>query len=418
MNKTTSSRQFDVVLWGATGFAGKLTAQYLAQTSTSEPLSWAIAARNEQKLQTLQKELQDEFPDATAPEIIVAESFDLPSLKAMAKQTKVICSTVGPYAKYGTPLVQACVEEQTDYCDLTGEVQWMKDVIEKFHEQASEQNVRIVHTCGFDSIPSDLGTLHLQLHAMKQHDAPAKEVRLFVQSASGGLSGGTMASMINLFEEASQNKDVIRTAMHPYSLNPPEKRHGPTQLSDNRYGHDDLINSWVAPFFMASVNTRVVRRSNALMDDIYGKDLRYSEAMITAKGAKGALASTAITGAFMAFGTTMAIKPTRKLLQKHVLPKPGEGPSKEKIVNGHFSCLLVGEVDSDKIKVKVSANRDPGYGATAIMLAESAICLAKDRAKTAKLDYTLDGGILTPASAMGEVLIARLNASGVRIEVK
>jgi short subunit dehydrogenase-like uncharacterized protein len=410
-------RALDVVLWGATGFAGKLVAEYFAKISSERPIKWAIAGRTRSKLEVLLKDLLRDFPELIEPELIVAESFDRDSLVEMAKQTRVICSTVGPYAKYGNELVSVCVQEDTDYCDLTGETHWVRKMIDAHHEQANEQGTRIVHFCGFDSIPSDMGTLMLQEHAITTHGTPCEEVRYFLTDVSGGFSGGTAASMINMFEEGTKDREVFRSAGHPYGLNPRDDRKGPKQLSDLRYGYDEFIDAWVGPFVMASVNTRVVRRSNALLGHRWGKDLLYSEAMRVKKGVKGAVGSTALAGGFMAFGASMALKPTRKLLKKFVLPEPGEGPSRDKIENGYFAVTLVGKARDKTITGKVYGERDPGYGATALMLGESALCLARMREELDANPHTLKGGVLTPASAMGTVLLEQLKEAGMTFEI-
>lgn len=413
-------RPYDVVLWGATGFAGELVAEYLANKSvTDETFTWAIAARNVNKLEDLLQKLKQTTPSMVEPAILVAESFDRDSLRVMARQARAVCSTVGPYAKYGSDLVEVCVEERTDYCDLTGETHWVKQMIDAHHTRAHDEGTRIVHCCGFDSIPSDLGALLVQRHALDTHGLPCEEIRYFLVGVSGGFSGGTAASMINMFEEGANDRDVFRVAAHPYSLNPPDKKQGPKQLSDLRYGKDEFIDSWVAPFFMASVNTRVVRRSNALMHDLYGENFRYSEAIKIKKGGVlGAAGATALTGGFAAFGGAMAFKPTREALKRFALPAPGEGPSRDKIERGYFKVELVGRVRGETLRATVRATKDPGYGATALMLAESALCLARDTETTGALGYTIKGGVLTPASAMGEVLIDRLNEAGMTLRMR
>ena len=413
-------RPYDVVLWGATGFAGELVAEYLAAKSLQDSsFTWAIAARSATKLEALLRDLKEATPGLVEPAILIAESFDRDSLRVMARQARVVCSTVGPYAKYGSDLVEVCVEERTDYCDLTGETHWVKRMIDAHHTRAHAEGTRIVHFCGFDSIPSDLGALLLQRHAIETHGVPCEEIRYFLVGASGGFSGGTVASMLNLFEEGEQDREVFRIAANPYSLNPPDKKRGPKQLSDMRYGKDDFIDGWVAPFIMASVNTRVVRRSNALMHDLYGEHFRYSEAIKIKKGGvAGAAGATALTGGFAAFGSAMAFKPTRKALKRFALPAPGEGPSRDKIERGYFKVELVGRARGETLRATVRATKDPGYGATALMLGESALCLARDTAQTGALGYTIKGGVLTPASAMGEVLIERLVDAGMTLKIR
>ena len=416
---SSHDRELDLVLFGATGFTGQLVADYLAAKSAREPFAWAIAGRTRDKLEGVRDQIKSAHPELVPPELIIAESFDRESLRAMAERARVICSTVGPYAKYGDDLVDICVEQDTDYCDLTGETFWVRRMIEAHHEEASRGGTRIVHCCGFDSIPSDLGVWMVQQHAITEHGAPCDEVRFYLNGARGGISGGTVESMVNLFEEGERDREVLRAAAHPYTLNPPDQRRGVEQPSDMRYGYDKEIDAWVGPFFMASVNTRVVRRTNALLASPYGEAFRYSEAMRTKSGLSGMVGATAMAGGFGALGAALAFKPTRELLKKLVLPKAGEGPSQEQMESGYFSITLIGAVKGSKHRVKgeIYVKRDPGYGGTSLMLAEAAHCLARDREALDASEALFKGGVLTPASAMGDVLLSRLREAGMTFDV-
>ncbi len=411
------SREFDVVLWGATGFAGTLTAEYLADAYGTDRLDWAIAGRNEAKLEQLREDLRERYGELEGLGLVVGDAFDRDSLEAMAERTDVVCTTVGPYADFGTELVAACLDRETDYCDLTGEVQWMRETIEGHHDEARERGVRLVHTCGFDSIPSDLGAWMVQKRAREQYGVPCEKIAFGVATVSGGLSGGTLASMANTFEAASEDPELRRTLAAPYSLNPPGQRDGPDRPPQSGVRYDEQLEAWTGPFVMATVNEKVVRRTNALLDFPYGRQFQYRESTICGAGVSGAIKAAGLTAGVGAFAGAMALGPTRSLLQATILPEPGEGPSRESIENGHFTVKLVGTgTDASgepfRVDAEVGADRDPGYGATATMLGESAVCLADD-----PVDEGLSGGVLTPASAMGTRLIERLRRAGMRWQV-
>lgn len=392
--------EFDIVIYGVSGFAGKLVAEYMVQHAPKD-LVWAAAGRDEAKVRAA----LDDVGAASSVPIIVADSNDVESLHKMAKATRVVCSTVGPYARYGSGLVAACVDEGVDYCDLTGEVHWMRRMIDRHHERAQESGARIVHTCGFDSIPSDLGNLFVQDAFKKKFGRYATEVRFYLKVAKGGFSGGTVASMLNLMEEASENKEVRRILVNPYSLSPGDK--GPDGRDRMGAEHDARVGQWTAPFLMGSVNTRVVRRSNFLMNHVWGENFSYDERMLTGKGPKGAIAAGSISAGMVGFTGVAAMGPTRNLLSKF-LPKPGEGPTPEQIEKGFYEVLFVAKDGDDELQAKVAGKKDPGYGATALMLAESAMELAQTEG---------EGGVLTPASSMGVGLIQRLQSAGMVFEV-
>ena len=409
------SRRYDVVLWGATGFTGRLVAEYLAKHHGSGPLRWALAGRSRDKLLGLREDLAKIDPLAAELPIEVGDSHDHATLASLASRSEVICSTVGPYARYGSPLVAACVQEGTDYCDLTGEVQWVRKMLDRHHDHARATGARIVHCCGFDSIPSDLGCLMLQEHALSAHGSPCDEIELDVARMSGGFSGGTMASMMNVFEEARRDRAVRSVLRDPYSLHPEGERSGPPAPDQLGLGHDDR--GWTGPFMMAAVNTRVVRRSNALLDWRYGRDFRYSERSRFAPGAKGFARAAALTGQVAALSMAMVVPTLRSLLSRHALPAPGEGPSRQAMERGRFDLRLHGRGrDRDgrpfEVSGHVAGKGDPGYSQTAVMLAESALCLVLEGG-----DLGCSGGILTPASSMGARLLERLRRAGHTYEV-
>jgi len=399
------SRPWDIVLYGASGFTGRLTAEVMA--GFEPDVRWAIAGRNRPKLEQVRAEL-DLPPGVSRPEVLIADSTDRGALDLIARDASVVCTTVGPYAKYGTELVAACVEHGTDYCDLTGETQFIRRMVDQWHDRAVETGARIVHCCGFDSIPSDLGLLALQRALVDATGEPADHVVYALKSARGGASGGTIASMLNVLEEA-RDPAVRRILGHPYALNPEGDRRGPdgSDLMTARYDRD--LKQWTAPFVMAAINTRVVRRSHSLMGRPWGEDFRYREVSAMGTGAKGATRAYSMAAGLGAFIGATAVKPLRALLEKTVLPSPGEGPDQAAREKGRFAVDLVGFRGGAEVgRAKVRGSMDPGYGATSFMLAESARCLALDGAT-----LTSPGGVLTPAVAMGARLTQRLNDVGV-----
>lgn len=405
-----SERTYDVVLFGATGFTGKLVAEYLAKAAPS--LRWAIAGRNREKLESVRAGLGAR---AAAVPILVADSADRPALDGIAREARVVCSTVGPFTLHGRQLVGACVEAGTDYCDSTGEPQFVRAMIDLHHARAKETGARIVPCCGFDSIPSDLGTLLVQHHAREAHGAACPEVRHYVRIRGGAVSGGTAASMVQIMDEASRDPSVRRLLTDPYALDPD---HGPNgaQQPDGPRGptFDPDVGRWVGPFVMAAINVRVVRRSNALLGYAWGRDFRYREGMLFGRGAAGWMRATSMTAGIGAAMGAMALAPLRRLAARTALPRPGEGPSKEKRDASSFESRFVGvrEGSSERILATVRGVGDPGYGETAKMVGESALCLAFDRASTRE-----EGGILTPASCMGMTLVERLRRAGMTFQI-
>lgn len=380
------SREFDVIVYGATGFTGRLVAEYLDGQYKGSDVKWAMAGRSQDKLEAVRVEMGI----STDIPLIVANSNEPASLADMAARTKAVCTTVGPYQLYGDPVVKACVEAGTDYVDLSGEPAWMHDTIEKYDAAAKESGARIVHSCGFDSIPFDLGVYFMQKHAMANHGGACSAVRGRVRKMKGTFSGGTAASFFETMKRAGQQPEVLDWLKDPFSLTP--EFEGPPQPSGHKPIFEADLDSWSAPFIMASINTKNVHRSNALLGHLYGTDFTYDEMVLTGPGEQGEAAANHVAN-----DKSMATNP----------PKPGEGPSKEERETGFYDVMYVGDApDGHRIIASVSGDKDPGYGSTSKMIAESALCLARDIDRAAT-----PGGVYTPAPAMGEALIARLEAN-------
>lgn len=409
MSENNTAR-YDLVVFGATSFVGQILAEYLlTHYGVDGEVSWAIAGRSDSKLNALKTKLGSK---AQALPVILADAADETALRHLCDQTRVVISTVGPYALYGEPLVKVCAETGTDYCDLTGEVQWIRRMIERYQEQAQASGARIVHCCGFDSIPSDMGVWFLQQQAQQTFGEPCQDVRMRVKVAKGGLSGGTVASMINIAKEVGASPALRKELANPFSICPPDHRSQKRQPSIKSAEFDRTFNAWLAPFVMGAINTRVVHRSNALLGASYGKEFTYDEAIMTGKGTKGRLTAYGIVGALGAFFTASAIKPTRWVVEK-LVPKPGEGPTEEQQENGFYDIRFVGHTrDGKSIITKVTGDRDPGYGSTSKMLGEAGLCLAFD------LPEEVQGGFWTPASALNGKLLERLQSkAGLTFEV-
>lgn len=405
------SRKFDIVVWGASGFTGRLVAEYLVEhylqrSGNPHGLRVALAGRDQSKVAAVAREIG--APDLP---VLVGDSFDAASLDAIASQAEVVLTTVGPYAKYGDELVAACVRHGTDYCDLTGETHFVRDMIDAHHDAARRSGARIVHCCGYDSIPSDLGTLMVQEAFKDRHGSYAGEVKMGAGEMSGGASGGTLASMINIIDDIKANPKLRKVLGDPYALNPKGVR-GPDKGDQTGVRFDDDFDMWTAPFVMAAINTRIVRRSHALLGEPWGEDFRYSEVMTTGKGLTGIQRAVAVTAGVAGFFALVALPVTRPLIEKR-LPSPGEGPSEEARKKGFFKTRLIALGDGHSVRGVVEGFQDPGYGATAVMIGESALCLALDGAALES-----EGGNLTPASAMGMRLVERLRDAGMNFEVK
>ena len=394
------TREHDIVLHGATGFVGALVAAYLAGAAHAD-VRIALSGRSREKLERTRAELPS---SAQGWPLVVADAADPTALAALAASTRVVVSTVGPYATYGLPLVEACARAGTHYADLTGEVLFVREAIDRCDALARESGARIVHSCGYDSVPSDLGVLLL-------HEAAGElaDVRL-VATAKGGLSGGTVASMRAQMDAMRHDPAARRLAADPHALSPdPAAEPAPVQPPDAGPPGRLQDGTWTAPFIMAGYNTRIVRRSNALTDWSYGRGLRYGELMGCGRGVRGAAAAGAVTaglvGALAGISAAMTTAPTRALLDR-VLPAPGSGPSAASRAAGWFRSELHAVASGGRrFRAVVAGPGDPGYAATAVMLGESALCLAEDATGDR-------AGSLTPATAMGTALVERLRKAG------
>jgi short subunit dehydrogenase-like uncharacterized protein len=422
-----ASRPFDLVLFGATGFTGRLVAEYLAErsaTSGAERLRFALGGRNREKLESVRAGLVGIDPRLADLPILVADSGDETALRAVAAQTRVVCTTVGPYAIHGLPLVGACAALGTDYCDLTGEVQFIRAAIDQHHATATATGARIVPSCGFDSLPSDLG-VHLLGEHFRARGMALAEARLYVEKMAGGASGGTIASMLNLLEEASRDRKVRSLLGDPYALIPDRQvDRGPDGSDQMGVRWDKDNERYSAPFVMAAINTRVVRRSNAIAGYPYGHDFRYSEVMGFRSGARGFWKATGLSIGLGAFIGLAALPPVRKLIAKRI--PPGAGPTKEERERGSFRIRIIGygghgghggpgtgtQSGRERAEALIEGHRDPGYGETARMLGQAALCLALDPRPEGAT-----GGVLTPAVALGTRLIERLRGFGMRWDV-
>ena len=400
-----TDREYDLILFGASSFVGRLTAEYLAGAAP-DGMKIALAGRSRAKLEKVRVGLPvpaDQWP------IVLADSGDEKSLSEMARSTRVLVTTVGPYLKYGLPLVHACAEAGTDYADLTGEVLFVRRSIDSAHEIAEKKGTRIVHSCGFDSIPSDLSVLALSDAVKAAGAGDLEETTLTVTAMRGGFSGGTIDSMKVQLDEGRANRESKRLAADPYALSPdrsqdPEPRSEPDVTGISR---DSDTGAWLAPFVMATYNTRIVRRSNALTGRSYGEDFRYQEVMSAGQGPAGAVKAAGILASLGALVQGLSFTPTRKVLDR-LLPDPGQGPSADKREKGFFRMVTKTKTSSGRrFSCRVEADGDPGYKATAVMLGESGLCLALDRN-----DLPAAAGVLTPATAMGEALTTRLRAAG------
>jgi len=407
-----TAARHDLVVFGATSFVGQILARYLAeQFGTDGALNWAAAGRSRQKLEALRDSLG---PKASGLQLIEADAGDAASLEALCARTRVVISTVGPYALFGEPMVKACVESGTDYCDLTGEVQWIRRMIHRYEDEAKASGARIVHCCGFDSIPSDLGVYFLQREALRRLGTPCTRIKMRVRAMRGGFSGGTAASLINVIREAAGDPTLRRELANPYSLCPPGYRPAARQPSVKSAEHDRDFDAWIAPFVMSAINTRIVQRSNALLEQAYGQDFVYDEAVLVGRGTRGRLSAAGMTAGIAAFLVAGALPPARWALERFVLPAPGEGPSPEAQRKGFFDIRFHGTTADGRIlRAKVTGDRDPGYGSTGKMLGQAGACLAQDVGKEDRA-----GGFWTPATIFGDRLVERLRAhAGLTFEI-
>ena len=378
------SSKFDIVVYGATGFTGQLVAEYLvAHYRGDSHLKWAMAGRSLDKLASV----RDAIGAAADTPLIVADAGDPASLKAMVDQTKSVVSTVGPYQLYGSELVAACAATGTDYLDLCGEPVWMRQMIDAHQATAQSSGARIVFSCGFDSLPFELGVFFCQETAKKVLGAPVNRVKGRVRAMKGTFSGGTAASIKATFAAAAKDLSLVALLKNPFVLTPGFE--GPKQPPGNKPAFDQDLDAWTAPFVMATINTRSVHRSNLLMGFPYGRDFVYDEMVLTGPGEKGEANAKLVVAANAQMGGAGG-------------PKPGEGPSKQERETGLYDLLFVGLApDGRQVRVAVRGDRDPGYGSTSKMIGECAICLLRDTPEVA-------GGIWTPGAAMGHRLIKRL----------
>jgi short subunit dehydrogenase-like uncharacterized protein len=405
-----NERDFEIVLWGATGYTGRLVAERLASTPASSALRWALAGRDRRKLEGVRAALAAAMPAAASLPILIGDASDPASLDAIAARTQVVCTTVGPYAQHGSALVAACVRAGTHSCDLTGELPWIRRMIDAHHEAARSTGARIVNCCGFDSVPSDLGVFMLH-EAMRARGQGLARVDAFFGESSGGFSGGTVASMMGMMEEATGEPKVRRLLDDPYALDPMPREGGRDVRDARGVSFEPRLGCWTAPFAMATINTRIVRRSNAIAGYPYGKEFRYVERMSLPTGRAGLVAALAVAGGTLGFLVAMSAKPLRKAIGRW-LPAPGAGPTPEQRARGHFIVRLFALGDGGLVlRGEIGDRRDPGYGSTAVMLSESALCLARDPLLT-------PGGVLTPAFAMGDALLTRLRAAGMTWRVE
>ena len=401
-----SARPYDIVVFGATSFVGQIMCDYLVERhGTNGDIAWAIAGRSERKLDDI---------SADVPRI-VADASSADDMAALADSCRLVISTVGPYALYGSELIAAVADAGTDYVDLTGEPQWMQRMIDAHAATAEKSGARVVHTCGFDSIPSDLGVWFTQQKAIEQFGEPCTQIAMRVKAMKGGASGGTIASMMNVVDETKADPTLRKTLGNPYALAPDGMRSGPKQPNVTVPAHDPASGEWVAPFVMAGINTKVVHRSHALLERPWGEGFLYDEAMLMGDGPLGALKAGGLVAGLGSFMGLAAVGPARPLLER-VLPKPGEGPSPAEQLAGFFDLRFHGTTANGKtITTKVTGDRDPGYGSTAKMLAESATTLLgiNRGEKTGK-----PGGFWTPSTAMGDQLVDALVAhAGLTFEV-
>ncbi len=391
--------KYDIVVWGASSFVGKLVAEYLVK-HYSDTHQIALAGRNESKLIEVNQQLcQSKCP------ILVGDAKDESFLQNLAANTKLVISTVGPYALYGKPLIKACVEQGIDYCDLTGEPQWIWQMLQSYESKAKQTGARIIHCCGFDSIPSDLGVFQLQQLAKAQHGEYCQQIHYRFKASKGGFSGGTVASMLNAIKQITADKEKARVLKTPYALLSEKVEGLPYQSAVKGLDKDPNTGHYLAPFIMASINTKVVHRTNYLLGYPWKTSFLYDESMQFSKGFKGWKKALTLVSGLALFGLSASFSFTRNLLEKYIVPKPGEGPSIKLVKSGFFKVEFKGKLANEQeIKMQVTGQGDPGYGSTCKMISETAcLLLDTDKEKTGV-------GFLTPASALGHRLVQRLES--------
>jgi short subunit dehydrogenase-like uncharacterized protein len=392
-------KALDLIVFGATGFTGRLVAEHLLKThGAGGGLRWAMAGRNLGKLQATHRELG--APQALP--LLQADAADASALAALVSQAKVVLSTVGPYQLHGEPLVRACADAGTDYVDLCGEPLWMAQMIARHEAAARASGARIVFSCGFDSIPFDLGVVFAQAEAQRRFGQPLQRVRGRVRVMKGGFSGGTMASALATVEAIRRDRSLARTLADPFALTPGFR--GPAQPEGESAAYDDAADAWTGPFIMAAINTKNVHRSNALRGHPWGRDFVYDERMLTGRGAMGERRARALARNTRLQTLALGFAPARELLRRLVLPKPGQGPSQRERDSGRYEVLFIGDTaQGQRLCAVVRGDRDPGYGSTCKLVSESALCLAQDTSPA-----MAGGGVWTPGAAMGLALVRRL----------
>ncbi len=394
-------RALDLIVFGATGFTGRLVADHLnSRYGAGGEVAWAMAGRNLAKL----REVRQLIGAGDRVPLLEADAADAASLAALVSQARAIITTVGPYQRHGEALVTACANAGTDYFDLCGEPTWMAQMIPRLQAPAHASGARIVFSCGFDSIPFDLGVVFLQDEAFRRFGAPLRRVRGRVRVMKGGFSGGTLASALATIEQAGREPAVARTLADPFALTPGFR--GPAQPASEAAAYDEMARAWTAPFIMAPINTKNVHRTNALRGHPWGSDFVYDERMLCGDGAAGKRRARAMALNGRIQNALLGFAPTRALLGRFVLPKPGEGPSAHERETGRYELQFSGETaDGRTLQALVKGDRDPGYGSTSKMISEAALCMVEeiDRGLAA-------GGVWTPGAAMGLTLVRRLQA--------
>ncbi len=406
-----TDRPYDVVLYGASGFTGKQAAQYFAQHVPRGALCWAIAGRNREKLEAVKAALG---AAAEGIDVLIADSRDQDAVSALVAGTRVLLNTAGPFALYGDAIVAACVRSRTHYVDISGETPWIRSLIERYHAQAAAEGTRIIPCCGFDSVPSDLGTYLVVRYLQATLGVPCRQMKAYFQ-LYGGFNGGTLASVFNLYDSGQSDQ-----LQDPFLLTP-----GIEHSEEEKARHQDPvlpfydaeIDSWAGPFFMGPVNTRVVRRSQALFEQwrqSYGPEFSYQE-YLKFEPPLAMVKATGVTAALALLQGIMPLSPARQVL-KMLLPQPGSGPSERTLENGWFRCELIGQADDGRrVRGLIADQGDPGNRATVKFLCESALCLALNADELP--GGPRRGGLLTPATGLGERLAQRLRATGMRIEI-
>jgi len=405
-------RSYDLILFGVTGYTGRLVAEALLESDV-EGLRWALAGRTQSKLEAVREQIAQRFPEASNLPLVLADVDDPASVAAMAQSTRVLCTTVGPYVRYGGPVVAACVAAGTDYCDLTGEVGFMRRNIEAYHEAAQAASCRIVHACGFDSVPFDIGVFAAQQEFARRYGRPADRVRSATGRMKGTFSGGTIASMAILMDTLRVDPSARRLLGNPYALVPGDT--GPDKNESRAVAYSSLHKQWTTPFIMAGCNTRVVRRSHALLGKPWGADFSYTEVMGTGPGRRGWFRAHGVRLLLVALMTVVGVRWLRRLAVGRLLPSPGEGPSEQERNEGYFEVHVHASGSDPEhreplaVDLRVVGKGDPGYLATSRMLAQCALALAKDSLPERY-------GVLTPGSVLGDALLKRLPRVGISFD--